>query len=103
MKKGNYKKLVLLAVAGAGIALAGCGNSATNMSFDNTYTAFWDGHTSKALKMFNNLAKAPALREKGNYTLSGSVSGGVSVNLAIDATSSVTNQGLDTDSSIAIK
>lgn len=103
MKNVNYKKLVLIAVAGASIALAGCGNSAKNMSFEDTYTAFRESHTSKAVQMFTNLSKAPGLHEKGNYQLSGSVSGGISLNLAIDAESRVANEELNTDSTLNIK
>lgn len=99
----NYKKLLLIAVAGASIALAGCGNSAKNMSFQETYNAFWDSHTSKAVEMFNNISKATALSDKGNYMLSGSVTSGIVANMTIDSASTVTNQGLDSDSNLTIK
>lgn len=89
-------------VAASALVLAGCGNSAKDMSFDETYDAFWDAHTSDAVEMFTHFADAPALSEEGTYMLSGFVTGGVAANVSIDAVSVVTNEGLDTDSVIGI-
>lgn len=98
----NYKKIGLLLVAASAVVLAGCGNNAKDMTFNEVYDAFRDSHTSDSLEMFNNISQAPALAEEGHYTLSGSISGGVAANADISSTSLVTNEGLNSDSALAI-
>lgn len=73
------------------------------MSFQETYDAFWDSHMSDAVGLFNQFSEMPAISEKGEYTLSGSVATGVNFNVALSADSTVVNKGLDTSSTIGIK
>lgn len=84
------------------MVLAGCGNSSKDMTFQETYNAFFDSHMSKAVDMFNDFASAPAIAEEANYNLSGSVMSGVVARAAIAARSTVLNKGADTDSTVAI-
>lgn len=82
--------------------LAGCGNSSKNMTFQDTYNAFFDSHMSKAVDMFNHFAMAPAIAEEARYDLSGSVMSGVVVRAMIGAKSTVVNKGADTESTVSI-
>lgn len=98
----NYKKIATLLVATSALVLAGCGNSAKDMSFDDVYEAFWESHTSDAIEMFNEIADAPAVAEKGEYTISATVTGGIEVDLTVHASSVVDGDTLDTDSTITM-
>lgn len=98
----NYKKLLLVAVAGASMVLAGCGNSAKDMTFQDTYNAFLDMHTKDALTMFGDFSSSPALSEKGNYLISASNASGLKANLVVNASSVVVNSGSNGDSTIEL-
>jgi|GEM_PF-4177716 len=102
MNKTNYKRIGLLLVAASAVVLAGCGNSAKDMTFNDVYNGFRGSHTNEAVELMNGLAQAPALAEKGHYAISGSVSGGIAANIGIAATSTVSNEGMNTDSALAI-
>lgn len=98
----NYKKIGLLLVTASAVVLAGCGNSGKNMTFQETYNTFWDNHTSEGLRMVESFGNAEALSEQTSYALSGSMTGGLSVNANIAADSIVINEGMNTDTAMSI-
>lgn len=98
----NYKKIGVALIASASLVLAGCGNSAKNMTFQDTYKAFLVSHTSEAVEMFNTLSNSSALAEEGTYTLSGNMLSGAQIHLSVGALSTVVNSGMSTDSTVTL-
>lgn len=82
--------------------LAGCGNSAKNMTFEQTYNSFIDTHTTDAVKMLTELASAPALAEKGSYVVDGAMTSGANIHLSIGADSTIVNSGMNSKSTLGI-
>jgi len=79
----NYKRIGVVLIASASIILAGCGNSAKNMTFQETYNAFLDSHTNQVLDLLNGLSTAPALGDESTYAISGNMMSGAQIHLMI--------------------